>query len=585
MRDEDIAKLCDVVTTRTYEPNEDIIKQDTEGREFFILDAGEARVWKQQGDDVLDYTVLKEGALFGELALLQKGKKRALNVTAKTHVRVLVLPRKRFERLFGPMDKMHAQQYLTDPRRVMAEFYQKSDSRGPKGSLDLKGLEPDPKLTPTCWFVVYRPTSHHSMNKMLSLVGVGKGLNVKGKSAKGGVLSGFVPFMQISDNAHKEKIEKSPADTRIQLYFKSDAARKEASRKLEALMDTIKLENNPKKMTSLDSYIPLAYGLDMPERLMHKAYITDADLTPMIGWETGRRSEPAFMDMNLHAVRDQHSEPKVCLYQYDESNCMNPRGLLVAYAEKFVKPVVSDFDTFLVGSKGMTYEPLAEDQVEIIDWTLKNTEKILRSPSERPWNSRWLDVLKDETWHPEFPKYGFGDPTSYRLIGDIVKATEDYGAVRHGAECFNFYFPQELDDQYLVVWDGFTGEKPFAYQTEPEVREFLLARIKQGYVFPLNPVWPVRDSQWYEVFEALRNAPGSAEPLKAWFPPKRRILERVDELHKTFPQGFVQAAEAVPPPDKKEKRTSGGHSEHDGSTASNGLKSITRAVKTVVKGS
>ena len=55
------------------------------------------------------------------------------------------------------------------------------------------------------------------------------------------------------------------------------------------------------------------------------------------------------------------------------------------------------------------------------------------------------------------PKYGFGDATSYRLCGDAVKATLSSGAVRHGAECFNFYFPQELDDEYLVVWEGLTA--------------------------------------------------------------------------------------------------------------------------------
>ena len=35
---------------------------------------------------------------------------------------------------------------------------------------------------------------------------------------------------------------------------------------------------------------------------MREAYLMQADLTPIIGWETGRASEPAFMDMNLHSV-------------------------------------------------------------------------------------------------------------------------------------------------------------------------------------------------------------------------------------------------------------------------------------------
>ena len=29
------------------------------------------------------------------------------------------------------------------------------------------------------------------------------------------------------------------------------------------------------------------------------------------------------------------------------------------------------------------------------------------------------------------------------------------GAVRHGAECFNYLFPQELDPEFLVIWDGY----------------------------------------------------------------------------------------------------------------------------------
>ena len=34
-----------------------------------------------------------------------------------------------------------------------------------------------------------------------------------------------------------------------------------------------------------------------------------------------------------------------------------------------------------------------------------------------------------------------------------VHSTVACGAVRHGAECFNYYFPQEMDDEFLVIWD------------------------------------------------------------------------------------------------------------------------------------
>ena len=40
----------------------------------------------------------------------------------------------------------------------------------------------------------------------------------------------------------------------------------------------------------------------------------------------------------------------------------------VAYAEKYVKPVVSDFDTFTVASTGVKYEMLPDDQGELMLW-------------------------------------------------------------------------------------------------------------------------------------------------------------------------------------------------------------------------
>merc|ERR1712070_617378 len=97
----------------------------------------------------------------------------------------------------------------------------------------------------------------------------------------------------------------------------------------------------------IESFAPQSYGLDMPEKLMRQGYIMDSDITPPEGWETGRESDPAFMDMNLNAVRDKSSIPKVVLSQLDKSNSMNPWGLVMAYAEDDrVLPVVSDFDPF-----------------------------------------------------------------------------------------------------------------------------------------------------------------------------------------------------------------------------------------------
>lgn len=304
-----------------------------------------------------------------------------------------------------------------------------------------------------------------------------------------------------------------------------------------------------KKIKMYDNYKPDVFGLDIPEPLLVEAYIKVPDIVPRVGWESGRASEPAFMDMNLHAVREA-STPKVVLYQYDEGDPMNPRGLLIAYAEQFVKPVVSDFDTFTIGSTNLTYEPLPANQCELAKWSLQHARQIIQDPNEAGWTSRWLDILKKEAekgFHPEFPKYGFGDPTSYRLIGDVVNATLSCGAVRHGAECFNFYFPQELDTEYLVVWEGFP-DKPWDYQDERSLRNFLKERAEDGFSFPLNPVWPVRDKGWYEVLQAQKMNLDTCSNLAAWDPPGAGILDAIEEIHASCPDGFiVQGQEAATP--------------------------------------
>merc|ERR1712110_608530 len=170
--------------------------------------------------------------------------------------------------------------------------------------------------------------------------------------------SGFVPFLQIHDNSHKRLIEFSPDDARLTIFYLSESARKTALDALQHELDGLAFEHEAclaMKIFLDDSYVESGhFGIDMPEVVMRETYIMRPDLSFLAGWETGRSSEPAFMNMNLHTLRE-GAKPRVVLYQYDE-DCMNPHGLLIAYAEAAVKPVVSDFDTFTVGSRNMPYE-------------------------------------------------------------------------------------------------------------------------------------------------------------------------------------------------------------------------------------
>ena len=75
---------------------------------------------------------------------------------------------------------------------------QRSPHNSDNGSVDSKAI-----------FTVWRPTSADAISKMMSGIGVGKGMELKGKSAKTGCLSGYVPFLQIHEDRHKEKIRTS----------------------------------------------------------------------------------------------------------------------------------------------------------------------------------------------------------------------------------------------------------------------------------------------------------------------------------------------------------------------------------------
>ena len=248
------------------------------------------------------------------------------------------------------------------------------------------------------------------------------------------------------------------------MFYQSAESRDTALAALSAVLQEGTLQIADPTVRLITEYEPQSFGLDVPEPLMLECYVMRPDISPVIGWETGRASEPAFMDMNLHSTRGD-SSPTVVVYQYDLADPMNPNGLLVAYAEEQVKPVVSDFDTFTVGSRGMRYEQTPKDQLSLVSWALEHTNSLLGDLNSQGWMQRWLEVLKVEArngFHPKFPKYGFGDPTSYGLIGDVVDVTKSYGAVRHGAECFNFFFPQVARAPPLHVPWRATRSRPVA---------------------------------------------------------------------------------------------------------------------------
>merc|ERR1711881_537958 len=74
---------------------------------------------------------------------------------------------------------------------------------------------------------VWRPTSNDAMRKMMEGSGVGKGLDIKGKSAKKGLLSAFVPFLQIHEEADKALVQPIGSRYRMRVYYSSNEQRQQ----------------------------------------------------------------------------------------------------------------------------------------------------------------------------------------------------------------------------------------------------------------------------------------------------------------------------------------------------------------------
>jgi len=137
------------------------------------------------------------------------------------------------------------------------------------------------------------------------------------------------------------------------------------------------------------------------------------------------------------------------------------------------------------------------------------------------------------------PTYGFGDPKSTSIMEHAAKRLQSTGAVRHGSECFNYQFPQEIDDMFLLISDTLKPV-PFKYVAVEELQDILRTKIKEGFVFPLNPKWILCDPGWKTVYDELMACDSLYSDLSkdVWFPPHTGIRDRIEEVVQKYPEGF-----------------------------------------------
>ena len=455
-------------------------------------------------------------------------------------------------------------------------------------------------------FTVWRPTSREAKYQMMKGEVTGKGLDVKGKSARGGKISGLIPFLQIHSDEDKKKARWPPRDARISIFYKTSELRNAAEKAFnstalemgitfakakESLVFSSSDTGKDERESALENMVLLVedsqvhqlndsgFGLDVAQRVFFETYINSQDIT-IKGTEyaNGRPSEPAFQDMNFECTRKYSgSGPRAVVFQTCGEDALRPQSIVIAYEENgSVTPVASDFDCFTVGTRGVAFDsPLPAVQVELVKWLVHEIETLLESPqTDKAWTSCWLQVLKDNAakgFHPKMPTYGYGDPKSYAIMEGAVARFKynGNGAVRHGSECFNFYFPQELDEEFLVISDSLKGNVPWKHVNAEELKEFLFEKIDEDFCFPLNPKWILADRGWKKIYDKMMasTCKDTQISLNSWYPKDSGIRELFESVHERFPNGFQRLVPSADDNGKQSTTTMNGDEAMNGDDA------------------
>lgn len=119
--------------------------------------------------------------------------------------------------------------------------------------------------------------------------------------------------------------------------------------------------------------------------------------------------------------------------------------------------------------------------MQLIQWLVEEIGVILEISAKDHWTHLWFDVLKKNAvqgFKPKVPLYGYGDPISYAIMEGAVScfAHNRKGVVSHGAECFNYRFPQELDDQFSIISNCLEGNVSWKYVNRKELIAILIEK-------------------------------------------------------------------------------------------------------------
>ena len=113
--------------------------------------------------------------------------------------------------------------------------------------------------------------------------------------------------------------------------------------------------------------------------------------------------------------------------------------------------------------------------------------------------------------------------------------------------CTTVLSPFSFFDRCSAVISDTLSPVPWKYVNERELQSILSERIKEGFMFPLNPKWILCDPGWKKLYDELlaSNALYADLSKDVWFPPHSGLRKRIAEIHARHPRGFQKRATSI----------------------------------------
>ena len=96
----ELAAIAEVLDEKSYPVSSVIVQQDGKADNFYLIYGGSVRVTRRQQGKETELARLVKEDYFGEMALIEKRRRRSASVTALTDTLLLVLSREHFEQLY-----------------------------------------------------------------------------------------------------------------------------------------------------------------------------------------------------------------------------------------------------------------------------------------------------------------------------------------------------------------------------------------------------------------------------------------------------------------------------------------------------